>query len=311
MILVSNLSRVYGSFQAVSDVSFTVNKGEVVGLLGQNGAGKTTIMDILAGILAPTAGTARIASHPAQSIPAKRILGYLPETPPVYPEMNVQEYLRFCCQIKQVMNKDIPMHVQDILSLCGLNEVEHKLIGSLSKGFRQRVGLAQALCGDPEILLLDEPTAGFDPLQAVAFRKLIKKLSKDKAILFSSHLLPEVEAICDRVLILHKGRLVVEHATNLDVKDAQSFEITLASSDARLLSSLRQLPAVSRVKSLKTNQEDVSRFMVETTAGTAFSKELFSLTTSLHTPILSLIPQEETLESLFLHASGNAKEDGT
>lgn len=310
MILVSNLSRVYGSFQAVSDVSFTVNKGEVVGLLGQNGAGKTTIMDILAGILAPTAGTASIAGHPAQSIPAKRILGYLPETPPVYPEMNVQEYLRFCCQIKQVVNKDIPMHVQDILSLCGLNEVEHKLIGSLSKGFRQRVGLAQALCGDPEILLLDEPTAGFDPLQAVAFRKLIKKLSKDKAILFSSHLLPEVEAICDRVLILHKGRLVIEHATSQDVKNAQSFEITLASSDARLLSSLRQMPAVRRVKSLKTNQEDVSHFMVETTAGTAFSKELFSLTTSLHTPILSLIPQEETLESLFLHASGNAKEDG-
>lgn len=309
MIRADLLKRQYGQYEAVREVTFSVSKGEVVGLLGQNGAGKTTIMDMLAGVLAPTSGTVHIGENPAQSQLAKRQVGYLPETPPVYPEMNVQEYLRFCCQIKQVVKKDITAHLKEIIALSGLEEVENKLIGSLSKGYRQRVGLAQALCGDPEVLLLDEPTSGFDPLQAVSFRKLVKKLAKKKAILFSSHLLPEVEAICDRVLILHQGKLVVEHSASAGTKEVQSYELTLASAEALILSPLRGLPSVRRVKVMKSTHENVSRLTVETKAGDAFPCELFSLTTSLHIPILAMIPREETLESLFLHASGDAMED--
>ena len=197
MVRAEAVSRKYGRFLALSGVSFAAGSGEVIGLLGQNGAGKTTLMNVMAGCLAPSEGRVLIAGHDLVRSPfaARRALGYLSEVPPVYPELTVREYLQFCCRIKGVVRADEKRHLDEIIGLTGLMPMQHRLIGQLSKGFRQRTGLAQALCGDPEVLLLDEPTAGFDPAQAVAFRKLIRTLAKGKTIVFSSHLLHEVQEV--------------------------------------------------------------------------------------------------------------------
>lgn len=305
MIRADNISRSYGRFEAVSRVSFSVAKGEVAGLLGQNGAGKSTLMNILAGCLAPTAGRAAINGFDLADRPfeARGSLGYLPETPPVYPELTVLESLRFCCRIKGVLQKDEQRHIEEILSLTGLNGFGKQLVGSLSKGYRQRVGLAQALCGDPEVLLLDEPAAGFDPAQALEFRKLIKKLARDKAILLSSHLLGEVRTLCDRVLILHQGRLMLDH-NNREASLGTQYRLALAGTPARLLSPIRQLGSVRRAQLLSSQAGEVTRLLVETEPGNAFARQLFTLLSGLNAPILEMVPEQDSLEALFLKVTG-------
>lgn len=305
MLQAESLARRYGRFTAVRDVGFQLRAGEVVGLLGQNGAGKTTVMNMLAGCLAPTAGTVRVCGVDLGTSPgeAKRRLGYLPERPPVYPEMTVAESLRFCCSLKGVLKADIPGHVDEIIGLTGLDEVRDRLIGRLSRGFVQRAGMAQALCGDPEVLLLDEPTAGFDPLQAAAFRKLIRKLSRGKVILFSTHLLPEVQAVCDRVLILHAGQLRLDHSLRAENAMAQRFRLIVAAPGTRVLSPLRALPSVRRVREDGPGTKE-TRVTVETAPGGAFQGELFTLLTGLGAPILELTPLSDSLEALFLRVTG-------
>jgi len=312
VIRAEGLSRRYDRLEAVKDISFTAEKGEVVGLLGQNGAGKTTIMNVLSGCIAPSAGRVEIMGHDLAVRPeiAKRHLGYLPEIPPLYPEMTVLEYLRFACDIKGVLRADREKHIQEIIELSGLSEVRDRLIGRLSKGYAQRTGLAQALCGDPEVLLLDEPTAGFDPVQAVAFRKLIRKLARDKAILFSSHLLGEVQAICDRALILHEGRLLLDYTLHDPSRVSLQYRAVIGIMPGRLLSQLRQLPSVRRIKQLSGQNAGETSIIADTEPGSPFQAELFTLLTGLNAPILELTPLQDTLETLFIKVTSRAEVSG-
>lgn len=308
MIRAENISRLYGRFEAISRISFAAGPGEVVGVLGQNGAGKSTLMNVLAGCLKPTSGEVFVNGINLNENPreAKRGLGYLPEVPPLYPEMAVREYLQFCCKIKEVHRDDLARHLDELISLCGLEEAQHQLVGQLSRGFRQRAGFAQALCGDPQVLLLDEPTAGFDPLQAVVFRKLVKKLSREKTILLSSHLLSEVQEICSRVLIIHQGRLVHDHQSGSE-EHRRSYRVVIGGKAARILPSVRELKDVRRVKLMSDSGDEMTRLMVETRPGDDFAAQLFTLLSGLNTPILELVPVEDTLESLFLRVTGSAE----
>ncbi len=211
MIQARGLSKRYGDLVAVREASFSVERGEVVGFLGPNGAGKTTTMRLLTGFLPPTQGSVAIAGHDMQSDPiaARRALGYLPETPPLYPEMRVDEYVAYVAGLKDVPRADRAERVARALSACGLEQVRRRVIGRLSKGFRQRVGLAQAIVHEPEVLILDEPTAGLDPLQIVEVRNLIKQLAEveGRTVVLSTHILPEVEAICRRVILMANGEI--------------------------------------------------------------------------------------------------------
>ena len=210
MIEVSHLTKQYGKHLAVDDVSFTVKDGQICGLLGPNGAGKSTIMNILTSYLAPTGGEVKVAGFflPEQAQQAKACVGYLPEQPPLYPEMTVQEYLDFAAELKGVKKAQRREQVQQAARRTGLDQVMPRLIRSLSKGYRQRVGIAQALLGSPQLIILDEPTVGLDPAQVIGIRKLIRELGKTHTVILSSHILSEVQAVCSQVLILSKGHLV-------------------------------------------------------------------------------------------------------
>jgi ABC-2 type transport system ATP-binding protein len=214
VIEVERLGKRYGELAAVSDVSFRAERGEVVGFLGPNGAGKTTTMRMVTGFLPPSTGRVRVAGFDLLESPraARRAIGYLPEQPPLYPEMRVVDYVRFVASIKDVPAKERPAKVDHALAACGLVEVKGRVIGRLSKGFRQRVGLAQAIVHDPAVLVLDEPTAGLDPLQIVEIRNLIRSLADEggRTIVLSTHILPEVEAICRRVILISGGRIRVD-----------------------------------------------------------------------------------------------------
>lgn len=212
MIEVQNLTKRYGPFTAVDGVSFSVAKGDILGFLGPNGAGKTTTMRILTGYMPPTEGTARVAGFDVQDAPidAKRQIGYLPETPPLYPEMTVRDYLTFVARIKGVASSDIATRVGIVMEKARVADMARKHCGKLSKGYRQRVGLAQALIHDPAVLVLDEPTAGLDPKQIIETRDLIRGLGGDHTVVLSTHILPEVSQTCQRVVIINKGRVVAE-----------------------------------------------------------------------------------------------------
>jgi ABC-2 type transport system ATP-binding protein len=212
MIEVSGLSKSYGDYQAVAGISFSAQKGEVVGFLGPNGAGKTTTIRMLATYLPPTAGTATIAgfSVTTQADEVRRRIGYLPENPPLYGEMTVREYLKFIAEIKGVPRSATSKRIEEVMERCFVADVANKLCQHLSRGYRQRVGLAQAIIHDPEVIILDEPTSGLDPNQIIKIRQLIKSLGENHTVLLSTHILPEVSAVCDKVVIVNRGRVVVE-----------------------------------------------------------------------------------------------------
>jgi len=227
VIEVKGLYKRYGDLVAVRNVSFELQRGEVVGLLGPNGAGKTTTMRVLTGFLPPSAGTVRIAGHDLEhaSIEARRAIGYLPETPPLYPEMRVTGYVSYVAAIKDVPRAERAAKVERALVACGLTEVRRRVIGTLSRGFRQRVGLAQAIVHEPEVLVLDEPTAGLDPIQIIEIRNLILDLAQEegRTVLLSTHILPEVEAICQRVLLMGAGEIRIDGPLE-EVKGTASLE---------------------------------------------------------------------------------------
>lgn len=214
-ITASNLTKVYGTQKAVDDVSFEMNTGEVLGFLGPNGAGKTTAMRLLTCYLQPTAGSATLDGYDIHDHPkaVRRRIGYLPEDTPLYPDMPVIDYLRVSAQLQSVPDAKIDGRIQDMMDVCGLGPERHKRIGELSKGFQQRVGLAQALLHDPPVLILDEPTTGLDPNQIAEIRELIKEIGKEKTVMLSSHILKEVEMTCDRILIIDQGRIVADGPT--------------------------------------------------------------------------------------------------
>lgn len=234
MIEVSHLTKRYGSRLAVNDVSFTVEDGVIYGLLGPNGAGKSTIMNILTGYLAATEGQVTVAGHPLpeEADAAKACVGYLPEQPPLYPEMTVAEYLDFAAELKGVKKADRPAQVQSAARRTGLEDVLPRLIRSLSKGYRQRVGVAQALLGSPKLIILDEPTVGLDPAQVIELRRLIRELGRIHTVILSSHILSEVKAVCDKALILSQGHLAAVVDLTEEQRDLEELFLALTAPEA-------------------------------------------------------------------------------
>ena len=311
MIELCNVTKRYGAVEAVSGLSFSAPDGQIVGLLGQNGAGKTTTLNMLTGYFPPTSGEVRVDGMDMLQDPraCKRHIGYLPEKPPLYDEMTVTAYLKFVCELREVKREAIAQHVQHITATCGLTEVAGRLVGHLSKGYRQRVGIAQALCGDPDVLVLDEPTVGLDPKQVREIRELIRQLGKTHTVIFSSHLLPEIQQLCDRVVILHKGKLVREAPmSELTGGDGETlrFRATIAMKERLLVPALNSLECVRRVKVLPTSNADYTELELEcvkeTERGIA-QAQLFRLLAGLDAPLMQLTPVRDTLEEVFLRAT--------
>ena len=311
MIELCNVTKRYGAVEAVSGLSFSAPDGQIVGLLGQNGAGKTTTLNMLTGYFPPTSGEVRVDGMDMLQDPraCKRHIGYLPEKPPLYDEMTVTAYLKFICELREVKREAIAQHVQHITATCGLTEVAGRLVGHLSKGYRQRVGIAQALCGDPDVLVLDEPTVGLDPKQVREIRELIRQLGKTHTVIFSSHLLPEIQQLCDRVVILHKGKLVREAPmSELTGGDGETLRLraTIAMKERLLVPALNSLECVRRVKVLPTLNADYTELelecVTETERGIA-QAQLFRLLAGLDAPLMQLTPVRDTLEEVFLRAT--------
>lgn len=308
MISLSGVTKRYGAATAVQDLSFTVNSGETLGLLGQNGAGKTTTLNIITGYLAPTSGDVRVGDYDLLTQPrqAKRLIGYLPEQPPLYDEMTVESYLRFVCRLRLVVEADIARHVRDIAAQTNLSDVLGRRVGNLSKGYRQRVGLAQALCGEPEVLVLDEPTVGLDPRQTAEFRDTLKKLSGGRTVIFSSHILSEVQALCDRVIILHHGRVACDQRLgDMSRRAGARLQAAICGDMETLLPALRSLSSVARVTRLPAREAGVAEVLIEGKPGAVPQKELFTLLCGLQMPLMRLTPAADTLEDVFLRCTAD------
>lgn len=304
VIAIENVSKRYGSVRALDGVSLTVEAGSVLGLLGQNGAGKTTLLNVLTGYLAPTEGRVLIDGHDVLLEPAlaKRHLGYLPEHPPLYDEMTVQEYLRFAAELRGVTKRAIPGHVDEVMELTGLTAMRFRLLSHLSKGYRQRAGMAQALCGDPDVLVLDEPTVGLDPKQITEIRALIRTLGKGRTIVFSSHILSEVQQLCTQVVILDQGVVRLDSPMN-QVHAGQEITllVTVAAAEGRILSRLKSLEGVRRVQVQPTAQADQTTALITFFHQEEPERRLFGLMSSLSIPILHLSRCEDSLEQVFLN----------
>ncbi|XOV94548.1 MAG: ATP-binding cassette domain-containing protein [Bacteroidota bacterium] len=300
-IVVENLTKKYGDQKAVNDVSFKVKTGEVVGFLGPNGAGKSTAMKIITCFMAPTDGDVRLdeySIHKDQDI-IKRKIGYLPENNPLYTDMSIVDYLRFSAEIQGVPKKDIPLQIGRMIEKCGLDREKHKNINELSKGYRQRVGLAQAMIHDPEILILDEPTTGLDPNQIVEIRKLIKELGKEKTVILSSHILSEVEATCDRILIINKGRIVADGTSETLRNQAQGQEllnIQIEGDPTKVEKAILKLASVEKV----IPQEGKSGwFQVQSKPEASSRKEIFDLCVKNKWYLMEMTGLETRLEDVF------------
>ena len=302
MIQVENLTKRYAGVTAINQLNFEVAKGEIVGFLGPNGAGKSTTMKILTSYLPATSGTARIAGFDvfAQSVEARKRLGYLPENTPLYTDMRVGEYLRYRASLKGVPGSKVKQAVGDVLALCNLRDVERKIIGALSKGYRQRVGLADALVHDPELLILDEPTIGLDPNQIRQVRELIKNLGGRRTVLISTHILPEVEIMCSRVIVIHKGTIrASDTAENLlkNHRAAGSMRIEAqGATNGREL--LGRLPGVKEVT--EERDGDYSIFQLKLDANADPCEDAMRLANEKHWNIRELMRRRPTLEDVFV-----------
>ncbi len=305
MIEVDSLTKRYGRATAVDGVSFKVEKGEVLGFLGPNGAGKTTTMRILTCYLPPTEGTARVAGYDvfAQPMEVKRRVGYLPETPPLYPDMSVAEYLDFCAKIKGVPAGERRTRVAEAIETCRVGDVRTKLIAKLSKGYRQRVGLAQAILHNPAVLILDEPTAGLDPKQIIETRELIKALAGSHTVVLSTHILPEVSMTCGRVVIINKGRVVAEDTPdNLTrrLKGAGTLRLEVKGDEASVLEAVRSVPGVL-VAHARGGHDGVAVIDVEAEAGRDLRSELARAVVTKGHGLVGLQQMGMSLEEIFLH----------
>lgn len=304
MIEVQHLTKRYGPFTAVNDINFTVERGEILGFLGPNGAGKTTTMRVLTGYMPPTEGKAIVAGFDVsdQPIEAKRRTGYLPETPPLYPDMTVVDYLTFVARIKGVPRGDRKKRVDTAMERTRVADMASRHCGKLSKGYKQRVGLAQAILHNPEVLILDEPTAGLDPKQIIQTRALIKELAGDHTIILSTHILPEVSQTCQRVVIINKGRVVaVDTPENLTAKVSGSatMYVQVDSAGADATSALSTIPGVTRV-TVADARASITGFEVESETGRDVRRELAAAIVGHGWGLLELRPNRLSLEDVFL-----------
>lgn len=304
MIEVENLTKRYGTHVAVDRISFRVEEGEILGFLGPNGAGKSTTMNILTGYLSASEGTVKINGHDVLEEPnaAKANIGYLPEQPPLYLDMTVREYLDFMYDLKKCV---LPRaaHIAEICRIMKIQDVYGRLIKNLSKGYRQRVGFAQALIGNPPVLILDEPTVGLDPNQIIEIRSLIKSLGKHHTVILSSHILPEVEAVCDRIVVINKGRIVADDtAENLSVKYSGDHRLIarVAAPEQEALALIGHIPGVDSVTSLGEKEPGVYDFAIEAEEGRDIRRDLFGRLAGRSWPLLGLKSMELTLEDIFI-----------
>jgi gliding motility-associated transport system ATP-binding protein len=303
MIKVENLTKRYAGHTAIRDLSFEVGQGEIMGFLGPNGAGKTTTMRILAGFMPATSGRASIAGFDVfeQSLQARARLGYMPENVPLYNDMRVTEYLDYRAALKGVPHRRVAERVGDVKELCGLREVERKLIGTLSKGYRQRVGLADALVSEPDLLILDEPTIGLDPNQIRQVRELIKNLGKQHTILLSTHILPEVEMTCSRVIIVHKGRIeACDTPANLlgQIRQAGGVVVEAKTGSDDGAEELKKISGVRDVTAKRADDWQIFSLRVE--SGLDVREEIFQLAAARHWTLRELSQRRATLEDVFV-----------
>lgn len=304
MIEVSHLTKKYGSRLAVDDISFTVEDGVIYGLLGPNGAGKSTIMNILTGYLAATEGQVTVAGHPLpeEADAAKACVGYLPEQPPLYPEMTVAEYLDFAAELKGVKKAARPAQVQSAARRTGLEDVLPRLIRSLSKGYRQRVGVAQALLGSPQLIILDEPTVGLDPAQVIELRRLIRELGRTHTVILSSHILSEVQAVCSQVLILSKGHLVAVGAPEQlaeKLNPGSRLRATAQGETDTVLAAVRSVPGICRVE-LESAADGQVTFTAESEDAADRRAAVSRALTEAGCTVLALAAENRSLEEVFL-----------
>lgn len=301
-IVISNLTKKYGAQRAVDDITFTVKTGEVLGFLGPNGAGKTTTMKAITSFLIPDAGTIKVGDYTVSDDPenVKRVIGYLPEHNPLYGEMGVIDYLHFVAELQGIEKSRIEDRILEMVNVCGLEGEKHKKINELSKGYKQRVGLAQALIHDPEVLILDEPTTGLDPNQIVEIRELIKKIGREKTVLLSSHILAEVEATCDRILIINKGKIVADGTSEDLRKHAQGKEILRVSIEEaernEVIEAVQQLPEVELIDPVG---EEENTFEIQSRPDLSSRRALFHLCVQKNWILTQLTPIETKLEDVF------------
>lgn len=299
-IKIQNLTKSYGVQKAVDDISFQVNTGEILGFLGPNGAGKTTTMKIITGYLDGDQGDVLIGGKSVKAGLSKKHIGYLPEHNPLYLEMPVMDYLAFCGAIQGMHKAAIPNRVKEMVKVCGLNREKHKKIGELSKGYRQRVGLAQAMIHDPEILVLDEPTTGLDPNQIVEIRELIRNIGREKTVILSTHILPEVEATCDRILIINRGQIVADGTAATLRKQAQgNHVIKVKIEDGETNTVFEKLKALPSVKMVDIISTEHNEFEVQSEQGLSSEREVFQLAVRHNWVITQMVPFETRLEDIF------------
>ena len=318
MVEVKHLTKCYGDIKAVDDISFTVETGEVLGFLGPNGAGKSTTMNMITGYISSTSGTVTIDGSEILDNPkeTKKKIGYLPEIPPLYVDMTVRKYLEFMFDLKKVK---LPKkeHIDEVMRLVRISEQSERIIKNLSKGYRQRVGFSQALLGNPPVLILDEPTVGLDPKQIIEIRKLIKSLGKKHTVIFSSHVLSEISATCDRIIVISNGKIVAdakteELSTAVSGEEKLSLEIEGASAD--VISAIKKIPSVIRANKVKTLRDNTAKYLVEYEKGVDVRRDVFSAMARIGCPILNMQSGNETLEDMFLKLTtsdqNNYRENG-
>ena len=310
MIEVSSLSKKYGNHLAVDNVSFTINKGEIVGFLGPNGAGKSTIMNIMTGYLSMSAGSVSIDGFDIVEQPefAKKRVGYLPELPPLYTDMTVREYLYFMYDLKKVKFPKKP-HIEEIARLVKIENVIDRLIKNLSKGYRQRVGIAQALIGNPDLLILDEPTVGLDPKQIIEIRNLIARLGKNHTVIVSSHILSEIQEVCKRIIIVNKGKIIADDTPdNLSksLSSDHSLNVRVVGNEDDVQKILSSVAGVKRVTSLGSKEESTCDFSVEPKVGCDIRRGVSERLAERKKVVLNLQSNEMTLEQIFLRLTDDA-----
>ncbi len=312
MIEISHLTKKYGKNYAVNDISFNVKKGEIVGFLGPNGAGKSTTMNILTGFLSATEGSVKIAGCDILENPieAKRHIGFLPEHPPLYLDMTVKEYLEFAFDLKKcTLNKK--KHLGEICELLNIKDVYKRPIGHLSKGYRQRVGIAQALIGSPDILIFDEPTVGLDPKQIIEIRDLITSLGKEHTVILSTHILPEVNAVCDRVIIINEGRIVADEKTgDLEmVTGSRKMKVKVCGTQKEVLPTLREINGVKFVEVLPEKDGGSYSYLIESEAGVDVRKSIFNALSAKNLAMIGMEPFSASLEDVFIAIIDKEKEE--
>lgn len=316
MISLEQVTKKYGHHIALQDVSIQIDRGQTAGILGRNGAGKTTALNLLTGYFPPDKGRVLVDGMDMLLQPreCKRKIGYLPEKPPLYDEMTVEDYLCFVCDLREVEIRERKRHVAEIMEICFLEGMGGRVVGNLSKGYRQRVGIAQALCGNPEILILDEPTVGLDPMQVVEIRQLIRDLGKEHTILFSSHILAEVQQLCTHAVILHEGRLIRAfdlrsgEGAGSDENGRIQLRLSAAGKEENLLPAIRSIGCVRKAEALPARETGVTEIRIDGSRRDGrglLTDQLFHLLAAMDAPIRQLVQEKDDLETIFLQATAD------